>query len=86
MKKLSPCPLGSAVAFSLLTLGISLTLYTMSTFPAFVCLEWKNGVLELCVERQPHMAIKPLEHHLDVVLVSLLVALDDFHTLFWCVV
>ena len=86
MKKLSPCPLGSAAAFSLLTLGISLTLYPMSTFPAFVCLEWKNGVLELCVERQPQMAIKALEHHLDVVLVSLLVALDDFHILFWCIV
>ena len=30
------------------------------------------------------LVIKPPEHRLDAVLVSLLVALDGFHTLNWC--
>ena len=50
IKKLQPRSFWSAVVFSRSTLGIVLTLYRMSTFPAFVHSEWKNGTLELCVE------------------------------------
>ena len=53
----------------------------MPTFPTFFCLEWKNGAV--CGTRL-ELVIKPPEHRLDIVLVSLLVALDNFHTLYWC--
>ena len=52
----------------------------MPTFSAFVCLELENGALELS-EAHLGLEIKPPEHFLDVVLVSLLVVLDDFHAL-----
>ena len=45
--------------------------------------EWSAG--GVCGTRLG-LAIKSPEHRLDVVLVSLLVALDDFHTLYWCFV
>ena len=45
----------------------------------------------MCVERVCGLKsnLKPIEHRLDVVLVSWLVALDNFHTIFhtifvWC--
>ena len=45
--------------------------------------EWCTGVV--CGARLV-LVVKSAEHLLDVVLVSLLVALDDFHALFWCFV
>ena len=41
----------------------------------------------MCVERVWGLKsnLKPIEHRLDIVLVSWLVALDSFHTIFvWC--
>ena len=64
-------------------MGIVLTLYRMSTFPAFVHSEWKNGTLELCGAHLGQ-AKNPPEYSLDNVLVSLLVVFNGFHALYWC--
>ena len=83
IKKLLLRPSWNAVVSSLSTLAISVTLYTMSTLSAFVCFEWNNGALELCVEGWV-WAIKPTEDLLDLVLVFLIVAPGGFHALYWC--
>ena len=43
--------------------------------------EWSTGAV---CGAHLGLAVKPPEHHLDIVLVPLLVALDNCHTLFWC--
>ena len=62
---------------------ISDTLHSVSisSIRLFGVEKWNTGAM---CGASLGLAIKPPQHCLDVVLVSLLVALDDFHALYWC--